>query len=163
MCGRLISLALAALLLSSSCVRPLSGPKSVEESTALLEDSASPADRLPNEELFRTFDLIHAAYLARSEAGEAQLANLSCHRDFLIRIRAVKALSDPFYLRREAALEVLQARLEDRHWLVRSFAAKGLGKSGQPSVLPALRHGLLCEDNAKVRTFLEAAIAALER
>ena len=132
----------------------------MEESTALLEDATSPEDHVSNAELGELFNAIDSAIAA--DDNQTLLA-LACHRDFLVRIRAVKGLSRPTALAAVQTQRMLIERLDDAHWLVRSFAAKALGRSGQQSAIAPLRIRARCEHNKKVLAFIEAAIAQLAR
>lgn len=147
---------LLPLLVIVGCTR---GPTTSEESTALLEDATSPADHVSNEELSELFNVIDLAISAHNHQALLELAR---HRDFLVRIRAVKALSNPSFLTDEATEPILVERLDDAHWLVRSFAAKALGRSGKRSAIAPLRRRIHQEQNKKVRAFIETALEQLE-
>ena len=143
-------------LLAGACVR---GPSTVEESTALLEDGTDPDAHVSNAELAHLFDSIATA---ADTSNESLLVELSQHQEYRVRIRAVKALGQPQFVQHDAALSVLTERLADAHWLVRSFAAKGLGRSGRREASEPLRRRLQCESNAKVRKFIEHSLSQLE-
>ncbi len=148
--------ALLLLLLLSGCMR---APTTAEKSAAYLEDGTSPKDHVSNEELAQLFTAVDGAVTGEDQETLLQLAR---HRDFLVRIRAVKALSRPSFVSDSQTQLVLIDRLSDAHWLVRSFAAKALGKSGRQDAIEPLRARARSERNGKVLGFIETALKQLE-
>jgi hypothetical protein len=113
-------------------------------------------------ELATKFADVNDAASKQDEDGLKRLIQLSQHHDYLVRIQAYKALAADPYRQTDLGYAALLAALNDSHWIVRSTAAKALGKDPKQSSLTALQTRLLIETNEKVKGYLQDSIEILK-
>src|SRR5689334_16610770 len=97
-----------------------------------LEKPVADPGVLQGDELLQTLSRVRDAGTRSDDPGLNQLLEYSRHRDYLVRVQAIKALSRSSYSQRPEVFPVFVKALDDEHWLVRSFAVKTLGKDGRP-------------------------------
>jgi len=91
---------------------------------------------------------------------------LGMNDDYIIRVTAVKAFADRASYPEEnsdAVLAMLLERLDDPDEIVRGFAAKAIGASGDATALTKLRGRLDLEESDVVNKMIRAAIVKLGR
>jgi HEAT repeat protein len=122
-------------------------------------EGATP-ELLPVEQVFETYKEIEAARLRRQPEDIKRIIGYTKHPDYLIRINAVKALStDQLKSLPESETVLIDRLLNDDYWLVRAFAAKGLGKIRTQPAMDALNKQLAVEEDEKVKKHINKAIA----
>ena len=126
--------------------------------TACTSSAAPVNGELQDEELLRTLEMVTESAKKHDAEGARELLAYSKHPDYLIRIRAIKALSEDFYRGDDSAYAALVTALDDDYWLVRAFAARGLGKDDRQEVQGALTRRLKVEDNERVVRHLQKAL-----
>lgn len=116
---------------------------------------------LAPEDVTRAYSEIEMLRRDPSPENEKKLIALASHADFLLRIRAVRALGDPGYSSRHDAENVLYRALSDSHWIVRATAVKAVGRSGTARACRELLNRKHQEPNHKVREQIEKALSEI--
>lgn len=123
--------------------------------------AAPSVTELHPEEVTKAYSEIEMLRRDPTPAHEAKLIELAAHPDFLLRIRAVRALGDPGFAGRPGAEEVIFRALDDSHWIVRATAAKAVGRAElDRSCRELVRRGEM-EPNPKVKQIIDRAVARL--
>lgn len=127
------------------------------EST-VAEDVAKPPDLLYGETLTLVLEQVALADSQKNAWGEEQLIQFSSSPDYLVRVRAVKALGGDFFRKLEKPHQVLLRSVNDEHWLVRSMAIKALAKESNDESRQVLTERLKVEENERVQKYLEEGL-----
>lgn len=149
----------------------------VEEALSInaAEVTASTISSVPSESLLRLLEgvsadqvvadklrLIFSEVLKRSDIEPLQMElavnGLLEAEDFKSRIQVLKALQESSYMGKDLALRAHIRLLTDQEYLVRGFAAKGLGRFPQKEAQDALRSQLEVEKKDIVQTVIKGSL-----
>lgn len=159
---RLTLLLIATLLVGCSA----SPNQSVAAADAPTEELAVPGGspgarpgELQGEELLQALARVAQSARKKDDQGRAELLEFAKHPDYLVRIQAVKSLTDEFYRKDDVVYAAIVTALDDEFWLVRSFAVRALARDTRPESLAAIRRRLEVEENERVQRHLKNALA----
>lgn len=115
------------------------------------------------QDIDRLRSAIYAAGSRKDSAMTEVLKQLSAHSDELIRSEALRCLARIAHRTQPGVLEAFLQRLNDKDYLVRGYAIRGLSNIGDQKTLDALRQQKALEESLLVRGVLEEAIDKLEK
>ena len=99
----------------------------------------------------------------RNAKGLQELIKFANHGDYLVRVRAVKALGQPYYREETGAHQALLFAVNDTHWFVRSFAIRALGYGKHEDVREALEKRLQIEAESRVIRHIQNSLTRIEQ